>query len=97
METELQEGWIKSYWRPVLGWVYIAMLAFDFIIAPIMLTMFAKVTGTPLVMWKPLTLEGGGLVHLSLGSIITAQTWKRSEEKIKAIEAKILGGPEVKV
>lgn len=81
-----EEHWIKSYWRPSIGWLYVAMCAFDFIAAPIMMIMFAKITGTPLVMWKPLTLEGGGLVHLSFASIVTATTWQRGAEKLKAME-----------
>lgn len=84
METE--EHWIRSYWRPAIGWLYALMCLFDFILAPVMLVIFAKVTGTPLVMWKPLTLEGGGLVHLALGSIVTATSWQRGNEKMKALE-----------
>jgi hypothetical protein len=69
-----------------MGWLYGVICAFDFILAPIMMVMFAKVTGTPLVMWKPLTLEGGGLVHLSFASIVTMTAWTRGTEKLKALE-----------
>lgn len=69
-----------------MGWLYGVLCLFDFILAPIMMVMFAKITGTPLVMWKPLTLEGSGLVHLSFMSIVTATVWTRGKEKLAAIE-----------
>jgi hypothetical protein len=81
-----EEHWVRSYWRPAIGWLYVVMCAFDFIVAPIMMVMFAKITGTVLVMWHPITLEGGGLVHLSFMSIITATAWQRGNEKLKALE-----------
>lgn len=84
METE--EHWLKTYWRPVAAWGYLAICLFDFMIAPIVLVFFAKVTGTPLVMWHPITLEGSGLFHLSFGSIITTASWQRGNEKMKALE-----------
>jgi hypothetical protein len=81
-----KDHWFISHWRPAMGWLYGVICAFDFILAPIMMVMFAKVTGTPLVMWKPLTLEGGGLVHLSFASIVTMTAWTRGTEKLKALE-----------
>ena len=80
------DHWIKTYWRPALGWLYVALIMFDFILAPIMMVIYAGVTGTPVVVWRPLSLEGGGLVHLSLGSIVTATSWSRGTEKLKALE-----------
>lgn len=82
------EHWMKSYWRPAMGWLYMAICAFDFIIGPVMsLTMPAmlasigetNVTYTP---WESLTLSNGGLIHLAFGAILGVTAWTRGQEKI---------------
>lgn len=35
--------------------------------------------------WKPLTLEGGGLFHLSFGAILGVAAWTRGQEKKTAL------------
>jgi hypothetical protein len=30
--------------------------------------------------WIPLTLEGGGILHISFGAILSATAWKKKEE-----------------
>lgn len=30
--------------------------------------------------WIPLTLEGGGIFHISFGAILSATAWKKGEE-----------------
>lgn len=82
------EHWMKSYWRPAMGWLYMAICAFDFIIGPVMsLTMpamlasigEANITYTP---WESLTLSNGGLIHLAFGAILGVTAWTRGQEKI---------------
>jgi len=36
--------------------------------------------------WTPLTLQGGGLLHLSFGAILGVAAWTRGQEKKSAIE-----------
>lgn len=31
----VEEGWMKSYWRPAMAFVYMAICVFDFIIMPV--------------------------------------------------------------
>lgn len=82
------EHWMKSYWRPAMGWLYMAICAFDFIVGPILsLTMPAvlssigveSVSYTP---WESLTLSNGGLIHLAFGAILGVTAWTRGQEKI---------------
>jgi len=40
--------------------------------------------------WKPITLQGAGLYHLSMGAVIGVTSWQRSQEKISAM--KVGGG-----
>jgi hypothetical protein len=30
--------------------------------------------------WIPLTLEGGGILHISFGAILSATAWKKKDE-----------------
>lgn len=78
-----EETWIKTMWRPSMGWLYMAICAFDFIIAPIV-SMFIPLwlKGTPYTPWKSITLENGGMIHLSFGAILGVTAWTRGQEKI---------------
>ena len=42
------EHWVKAYWRPAMGWLYMVMCAFDFIIFPI----FAMMQPVFMKIWK---------------------------------------------
>jgi len=81
------DHWAKTYWRPAMGWLYMAICAFDFIIFPllsIILPIFRNVVGVdfPYTTWQPLTLSSGGLIHMSFGAILGVAAWTRGQEKI---------------
>lgn len=76
------ENWFKSYWRPAVGWAFIAIIIFDFIIGPIgngLLFAYFKIG--PYSPWSPLTLQGGGLFYIALGSILGIYAFGRTQEK----------------
>jgi len=77
------DHWVKTYWRPAMAWSYFVVCLFDFLIAPIFFAWFSWITKTTLVQWQPLTVQGGGLFHLSYGAIIGVTSWQRSQERIK--------------
>jgi hypothetical protein len=82
-----EEHWVKAYWRPSMGWLYMAMCAFDFIIFPIlsmMLPIIMKIWKVEMayVAWKSLTLDNGGLIHLAFGAILGVAAWSRGQEKV---------------
>jgi hypothetical protein len=74
---------VISYWRPIAAYVYLAICIFDFVIGPVMFTFFAGFTSTGLIMWEPLTVQGGGLFHLSFLAILGVASWTRGQEKIE--------------
>lgn len=74
------ESWIHTHWRPSMGWLYMAICAFDFIIAPV-LTIVMKANGISIDIWKPITLAEGGLIHLSFGAICGITAYGRTKEK----------------
>lgn len=76
-----KEHWFKSRWRPAMAWLYLCICAFDFIIAPVLNAVEAQATHQPLVQWVPLTLQGGGLLHLSMGAIVGVYAYARTLEK----------------
>jgi len=85
LETQLakqEEHWMKSYWRPAMGWLYMAICACDFVIFPI-ISMFLPVMikGLPYVAWKSITLDNGGLIHLAFGAILGVTAYGRTMEK----------------
>jgi len=70
------------YWRPAMGWSYLIVCLWDFLLAPLFFTWWAAKTKTSFEMWKPLTLAEGGLYHLAMGAIVGVTAWSRGQEKI---------------
>ena len=79
------EKWFVNNWRPAMAWLYMAIVAFDFIIAPVMsmiIPVLPWVRVIPYTPWHPLTLEGGGLIHVTFGAVLGITAWGRTKEKI---------------
>jgi hypothetical protein len=80
----LEEHWFRSAWRPAMGWLYMAICGFDFIIAPVasMIMPFLPWAHLAYTAWMPITLQSGGLIHLAFGSVLGITAWGRSKEKV---------------
>ena len=82
-----EEHWVKAYWRPAMGWLYMLICLCDFIVFPVV-AMFLPVIykGFGLqanyVAWQSLTLSNGGLIHLAFGAILGVSAWTRGQEKL---------------
>ena len=85
-----EEHWVKAYWRPAMGWLYMLICFMDFIGFPA-ISMFLPViykglgtafTYTP---WVSLSLSNGGLIHLAFGAILGVSAWTRGQEKLAKI------------
>lgn len=87
------EHWMKAYWRPAMGWLYMLICFFDFVIAPVLsmlMPIFLKSLGANTVtytQWQSLTLANGGLIHLAFGAILGVTAWGRTQEKNAANNA----------
>lgn len=80
---------LKQNWRPAIGWLYLIVCAFDFIIFPILWgVVHLYIDGNVGNVWVPLTLEGAGLFHLSMGGILGISAWSRGQEKISGIDGR---------
>jgi len=84
---EKQEDWMAKRWRPAMGWLYMLVCAFDFIIAPVLWSMTqAYYHIVPFVQWQPLTLQGAGLFHLAMGAVLGIAAYGRTKEKMAGAE-----------
>ena len=82
------EDWMTSKWRPLMAVTYMATIWFDFILGPILFNLLQYWNpGQAVGMWVPLTLQGGGLYHISMGAILGIAAWTRGKEKVAAIES----------
>ncbi len=79
-----EEHWIQTLWRPAMGWTYMAINIFDFILAPAFV-LYLRMRGVEVDMWKSLTLDNGGFIHLAFGAILGVSAYGRSKEKTAAI------------
>jgi hypothetical protein len=82
-----EEHWVKAYWRPAMGWLYMVICFMDFVAFPL-ITLFLPIlfkgigidiTYSP---WQSITLSNGGLIHLAFGAILGVSAWSRGQEKI---------------
>jgi len=77
----------QTHWRPAMGWVYMVIVLFDFLFAPILWN-FIEIwffKGQPLSQWDPITLKSGGLFHIAMGAVLGVTSWQRSQERIQTI------------
>lgn len=85
-EEKGNEHWLKSFWRPAMGWLYMGICFMDFIGFPL-LTIFLPIIFKPFGLtmpytaWKSLTLDNGGLIHIAFGAILGVAAFSRGTEK----------------
>lgn len=74
---------LVNNWRPMMGWTYMATCLFDFIIGPVTYNVLQFLNpGQHVDMWQAITLQGGGLYHLSMGAVLGISAYGRTQEKI---------------
>lgn len=80
------ESWLKNYWRPLMSWQYLIVCLYDFLAAPIIYNHISLKNPEHIVQWNPITLQAGGLYHISMAAIIGVYTWSRGVEKIEMLK-----------
>jgi hypothetical protein len=82
-EEHKSEHWMQSKWRPSMGWMYLVVCVFDFVVAPVLWSaMQSLLHGVITNQWQPLTLQGAGLFHLAMGTILGISAYGRTKEKL---------------
>jgi len=61
--------------RLMFARLYAAIVACDFIIFPIGHAAYQAYFKIAYTQWQPITLQGGGMLHLAMGAIIGVQMW----------------------
>ena len=77
------EHWMNSKWRPMMGWMYMVVCCFDFVLAPILWSLLQSIShGSVNTQWQPLTLQGAGLFHIAMGAVLGIAAYGRTQEKL---------------
>jgi hypothetical protein len=78
-----KEDWMNAKWRPMMGWMYMVVCSFDFVIAPILWSLLQSLShGSVNTQWQPLTLQGAGLFHIAMGAVLGIAAYGRTQEKL---------------
>jgi hypothetical protein len=79
--------WMNTKWRPMMGWMYMTVCAFDFMIAPILWSVLQALGnhGHVETQWEPLTLQGAGLFHVAMGAVLGIAAYGRTQEKLSGV------------
>lgn len=79
--------WINRRWRPAMGWMYMVVCIFDFILFPIMFTVVqfweTQAANDAFRQWQPVTLMGAGLFHMAMGAVLGIAAYGRTKEKLE--------------
>jgi hypothetical protein len=78
-----KEDWMNNKWRPMMGWMYMAVCMADFVLFPVLWSLVQVVgDGKVETQWSPITLQGAGLFHMAMGAILGIAAFGRTQEKI---------------
>jgi hypothetical protein len=78
-----KEDWMNSKWRPMMGWMYMAVCTCDFMLFPVLWSLLQSLShGTINSQWQPLTLQGAGLFHIAMGAVLGIAAYGRTQEKL---------------
>jgi len=87
MANKKHEDWMNSKWRPAMGWMYMAVCTFDFVIFPILWSILQLYDADGVIdkQWNPITLSGAGLFHMAMGAVLGVAAWSRGQEKMAGV------------
>jgi hypothetical protein len=89
--------WMQSYWRPCAAFMYMICCLSDFAIFPIMFTVVQfweqEASNDAFRQWVPITLQGGGLFHVSMCAVLGVSAYGRTQEKVAGANAAPAGLP----
>jgi hypothetical protein len=74
---------MNSKWRPMMGWMYMAVCSADFMLFPVLWSVIQVIGGGEVkTQWQPITLQGAGLFHIAMGAVLGLAAWGRTQEKL---------------
>jgi len=97
VEIMTKGEWMQKYWRPCAAFMYMACCLCDFAIFPIMFTVVQfwenEAANDAFRQWIPITLQGGGLFHVSMCAVLGVSAYGRTQEKLAGQSAVPAGLP----
>jgi len=88
---------MQKYWRPCAAFMYMICCLADFAIFPIMFTVVQfweqEASNDAFRQWVPITLQGGGLFHVSMCAVLGVSAYGRTQEKLNGASATPAGLP----
>lgn len=63
-------------WRHAIGWLYVAICACDFVLFPVAHAVYLGYEKLPYTQWQPISLQGGGMLHVAMLAILGVQMWR---------------------
>jgi hypothetical protein len=76
--------WINNKWRPLMGWMYMAVCMTHFVVFPVLWSLLQALSkGAIASQWQPLTLQGAGLFHIAMGAVLGVAAYGRTKEKLE--------------
>ena len=92
-----EEDWMQKKWRPAMGWMYMVVCVFDFVLFPILWAIVQFWETSPaddaFRQWNPLTLQGAGLFHMAMGAVLGIAAFGRTQEKVAGTAANNMQTP----
>jgi hypothetical protein len=89
--AENKDDFITTKWRPMMAIVYMAINICDFILFPVLWSLIqlweTEAANDAFRQWVPLTLQGGGFIHMAFGAILGISAFTRGKEKVAEIES----------
>jgi hypothetical protein len=89
-QEETKSDFMTNRWRPMMAIVYMAINICDFILFPVLWAVVqfweTSAANDAFRQWAPLTLQGGGFIHMAFGAILGISAWTRGKEKIAQVE-----------
>jgi len=83
---QAKDDWMNTKWRPAMGWMYMGVCIFDFVLAPILWAGIqfweTQAANDAFRQWQPMTLQGAGLFHMAMGAVLGLTAWGRTQEKL---------------
>lgn len=89
--ANMGEDFMTKKWRPWMAVTYMAINICDFILFPVLFTIVqfweTQAANDAFRQWTPLTLQGGGFIHIAFGAVLGVAAYTRGQEKVAAINA----------
>jgi hypothetical protein len=86
LEVISKGEWMQKYWRPCAAFMYMICCLADFAVFPIMFTVVqfweTQAANDAFRQWVPITLQGGGLFHVSMCAVLGVSAYGRTQEKL---------------